>query len=48
MIVVAEIFVARWFWDFVSVAVVLTVPNAVVLEIRIRAEDAALRPARQW
>ncbi len=44
-LVVAEIFVAPMVLGLTGVALVYTVLNALVLFIRIRAEDGALRPA---
>ena len=44
-LVVAEIFVAPMVLGLTGVALVFTVLNALVLFIRIRAEDGALRPA---
>lgn len=44
-LVVAEIFVAPMVLGLTGVALVFTVLNALVLFIRIRAEDRALRPA---
>jgi methyltransferase len=44
-LVVAEIFVAPMVLGLTGVALAFTVLNALVLFIRIRAEDGALRPA---
>lgn len=46
MLVVAEIFVAPMVLGLWGVALIFTVLNAIVLTIRIRAENKALRPLR--
>jgi methyltransferase len=47
VIVVAEIFVAPMVLGLVWVAVVFSVLNALVLTVRIRAEESALSPSRR-